>query len=309
MKVHILHENPDWLGPFVEALEREGVDHEEWFLAGGTIDLERPPPRGVFWSRMSASSHTRGHTLAKDHARAVLAWLEAHGRRIVNGRRVLEMEMSKVEQLTALAAHGFDVPRTVAVVGPTDLLGQARRFPAPFILKHNQGGKGIGVRRFDAHVELERWLASDDGDAPVDGITLLQEYVEPAQPFVTRVEIVDGQMVYALAADTRQGFELCPADACTADDGPSRPGGGQLFELRRDFADPIVERYLSFADRHGIEVAGFEFIETAEGRQVTYDINTNTNYNPAVDADAPRSGPREVARFLARLVAAEERRA
>ena len=66
---------------------------------------------------MSASSHTRGHPFAKDQTRGVLAWPEAHRRCVVNGRRVLDLEMSKVEQLAALRAAGFDVPRTVAVAG------------------------------------------------------------------------------------------------------------------------------------------------------------------------------------------------
>jgi hypothetical protein len=38
---------------------------------------------------------------------------------------------------------------------------------------------------------------------------------------------------------------------------------------------------------------------------VTYDVNVSTNYNPEVEAAAPRSGPRAVARFLARLLADE----
>ena len=29
---------------------------------------------------------------------------------------------------------------------------------------------------------------------------------------------------------------------------------------------------------------------------MTYDVNTNTNYNPEVEAAAPRSGPRQIAR-------------
>ncbi len=73
------------------------------------LDLDEPPPRGVFWSRISGSSHTRGHPHAKDQARGVLSWLHAHGRRVVNGRRVLELEVSKVAQLTALRAAGFGV--------------------------------------------------------------------------------------------------------------------------------------------------------------------------------------------------------
>jgi len=95
-KVYVLHENPEWIAPFADAFSDAGLPWEEWVLDGGVIDLDAPPPPGVYWSRMSASSHTRGHVLAKDHTRAVLTWLEGHGRRVVNGRRVLELEMSKV---------------------------------------------------------------------------------------------------------------------------------------------------------------------------------------------------------------------
>jgi glutathione synthase/RimK-type ligase-like ATP-grasp enzyme len=292
MKVYVLHENPDWYPPFAAAFDAEGVPHEQWLLGDGSLDLDAAPPPGVFWSRMSASSHTRGHGLAKDHTRAVLSWLEAAGARVVNGRRVIELEMSKIDQLTALRAAGFDVPRTVAVVGTADLLAAARKLPAPFIVKHNQGGKGLGVRRFDSVEDFAEYLSSPGYEPPVDGITLVQEYVAPAEPFITRVEIVGGEFVYAIAANVAGGgFELCPADACL-------PGGGELFSLRSSFNDRIVEQYLDFTIRHGIEIAGIEFIETADGRQVTYDINTNTNYNPAVEATAPRSGPRMIARFL-----------
>jgi hypothetical protein len=298
-KVHVLHENPEWYPPLAAAFDAEGVPHEQWLLGDGVLDLAAEPPPGVFWSRMSASSHTRGHPHAKDHARAVLSWLEAHGRRVVNGRRVLELEMSKADQLTALRAAGIEVPRTVAVVGREELLAAAGRLPAPFILKPDQGGKGLGVRRFDSVEQLAEHLDSAAYEPPVNGITLLQEYLRAARPFITRVEIVGGELVYALTADTsRGGFELCPADACAV---PSE----SLFALREGFAHPIVERYLAFAARHGVEVAGFEFIETEDGRVVTYDVNTNTNYNPEVDAAAPRSGPRQIARHLGKLLAAE----
>ena len=299
MKVYVLHENPEWDPPFAAAFDAEGLEHEQWLLGDGTLDLDAEPPQGVFWSRLSASSAARGHQHAKDHARAVLSWLESWGRRVVNGRRVLELEVSKADQLTALRAAGIDVPRTLAVVGRAGLLDAAGKMGSPFIVKHNQGGKGLGVRRFDSVGELSEYLDSPGYEPPVDGITLVQEYLRAARPLITRVEIVAGELVYALTADTaRGGFELCPADACAV------PGSASLFALREGFADPVVERYLSFAARHGIEVAGFEFIETADGRLVTYDVNTNTNYNPEVDAVAPRSGPGQIARHLKALVSA-----
>jgi hypothetical protein len=300
VQVHVIHENPDWYPPIAAALDAAGVPHAQWVLGDTMLDLDAAPPAGVFWSRMSASSHTRGHPHAKDQTRGVLSWLEAAGRRVVNGRRVLELEMSKVEQLTALRAAGFDVPRTVAVAGRSELRAAARKLPAPFISKHNQGGKGLGVRLFECHDEFDSYLGSPDYEPPVDGITLLQEYLRAAEPRITRAEIVGGEFIYAITADTELGgFQLCPADACAVGEQPS----GDLFALREGFDGPIVGAYLDFARRQGIEIAGFEFIETADGRLVTYDINTTTNYNAGIEAVAPRSALEAVAAFLGRQLA------
>jgi hypothetical protein len=310
VKVHVIHENPEWYAPLASAFDAAGVPHQEWLLGAGVLDLAEPPPDGVFWSRMSASAHTRGHPFAKDQARGVLTWLAAHGRRVVNGRRVLDLEMSKVEQLVLLRAAGFDVPHTVAVAGAGDLPAAARKLPVPFIHKHNQGGKGASVRLFATHDEFDDYLLSPDYDAPVDGITLLQEYLVAAEPFITRVEIVGGEFVYAITADTaRGGFELCPADACAIGD----PDDKDIFAVRAGFGHPVIGQYLDFARRHGIEIAGFEFIETVDGRVVTYDINTNTNYNPQIEAQAPQPALPVVAEFFQRLLAEgsqrQERRA
>jgi hypothetical protein len=326
VKVHVLHENPDWFTPIGAALDAAAVPYEQWLIGDGMLDLDELPPEGVFWSRLSASSHTRDHPYAKDHARGVLGWLEAHQRRVVNGRRALELEVSKVAQLTALQAAGFDVPRTLAVAGTADLAAAARKLPVPFISKHNHGGKGLGVRLFATHDEFSAYTESPDYQAPVDGITLLQEYLPAAQPFITRVEIVGGAYVYAITADTaRGGFELCPADACAVDApagpdteqpdagppganspiGPADAGPPSLFALREGFDHPIIDRYLSFARQHGVEIAGFEFIETPDGRMVTYDVNTTTNYNADIEAAAPRPALPAVAAFLGLLLTEE----
>jgi glutathione synthase/RimK-type ligase-like ATP-grasp enzyme len=304
MTVYALHENPEWFPPFAAAFDAAGLDWHEWLLISGTIDLDAPPPEGVFWNRLSGSSHTRGHELSKDYTRAVLDWLQAHGRRVVNGRWVVEMEVSKVRQLTALRAFGIDVPRTIAVIGQDDLLEQAARMPVPFITKHNQGGKGLGVRRFDDLDTFAGYVASDEFEVPVDGITLLQEYVQPRDGTITRVETVGYEYVYAITADAaRGGFQLCPADACELDEHGQPKPEVSLFALREGFEHPIIEQLLGFARTHKLEVAGFELIESADGRLVVYDVNTNTNYNPDVEAVAPKSGPGEIARYLRRVEA------
>src|SRR5690348_9065204 len=110
--VHVLHENPEWMPPFAAAFAAEGVDWDETLVTGGSLDLTAAPAEGLWWSRMSASAHTRGHTAAAEHARALLDVLEAHGRRVVNGRAVLDLELSKVRQLALLRAARIAVPRS-----------------------------------------------------------------------------------------------------------------------------------------------------------------------------------------------------
>jgi hypothetical protein len=63
----------------------------------------------------------------------------------------------------------------------------------------------------------------------------------------------------------------------------------------------VIAQFEEFARRNALEVCGIEFIETADGRVLTYDVNTNTNYNAAVEAVAPTSAPRELVRYLASL--------
>lgn len=296
MTVVAIHENPQWWPPFAEAFAAEDVEVEQWLLTGdGDLDLDSTPPDAVFWSRMSASAPSRGHHLAKEQTRAVLSWLEGHGRTVVNGRSVLELEMSKVAQHAALRRSGIDVPRTTAVVGTGDLVKAAERFGGAFVTKHDQGGKGLGVRLFASVDELRAAVDADELDPPANGIWLVQEHLQAVEPFVTRVEIVGGRHVYSVRVSTAQGFELCPADACAV------PGSEPLFSLREGYEPPQMAAYLAFAEREGVAVAGLEFIETTDGRLVTYDVNTNTNYNPEVEAVAPRSGPREIARYLREL--------
>jgi glutathione synthase/RimK-type ligase-like ATP-grasp enzyme len=213
------------------------------------------------------------------------------------------MEVSKVRQYSLLRQFGIDTPRTVAVIGTRDLLESARAFPTPFITKHNQGGKGLGVRRFDSFESFRDYVGSDEFEAPVDGITLLQELLQARDPFITRIETVGYDFVYAITADSgRGGFQLCPADACELDELGKPKAAKSLFSLRAGFDDPLIGQVLAFARTHQLEIAGFEFIETTDGRKVVYDVNTNTNYNPDVEKVAPKSGPDSVAAYLKRVL-------
>src|SRR6267378_2730508 len=103
-QIHVIHEKAAWLAQLVAAFDRRRLPWREWFLDRGVSDLSQPPPQGVFYNRMSASSHTRDHRYAAELTAAVLAWLERHGRRVINDSRALRLEISKIEQYEALKA-------------------------------------------------------------------------------------------------------------------------------------------------------------------------------------------------------------
>jgi len=301
-QVYVIHENNEWTAPLRVALRERDVPFEEWFLDTGVLDLSTVPPNGVFYNRMSASSHTRGHRYAPEHAAAVLTWLERHGRRVINGGRALQLEVSKVAQYAALETCGIRTPRTIAVVGRPSLIEAARVFSPPFITKHNRAGKGLGVRLFNDVQELARYVDGDEFEPSVDGITLLQEYIAAPEPFITRVEFVGGQLLYAVRVDTSHGFELCPAEACRVDDDscPAGANTGSLFRIL-DNVDPVlVQRYERVLKDNAIHIAGIEFIVDREGVAYTYDINTNTNYNAEAEQLAGRSGMDAIADYLGR---------
>src|SRR5437660_9742321 len=233
---------------------------------------------------MSASSHTRDHRYAAELTAAVLAWLEWHGRRVVNGSRALDLEISKARQYAALEAAGIRTPDTVLVAGRELLVAAAQqRFAeGPFILKPNRGGKGLGVRLFRSEEALADYLRGAGYEPPVDGLSLLQQYVRAPVPLITRAEFVGGRFIYAVEVDTSDGFELCPADACAVGDGfcPAGDEPRAKFTIIKDIDPALKQRYESFLAANAIDVAGIEFISDADGTVYTYDVNTNTNYNP-----------------------------
>jgi glutathione synthase/RimK-type ligase-like ATP-grasp enzyme len=303
-KIYVIHENDTWVEPLRAAFVEIDAPFEEWFLSEGLLDLSQAPPPGVFYNRMSASSHTRDHRYAAELTGGVLAWLELHSRKVVNNGRALQLEISKIAQYTELAKFGIRTPRTVAAVGRDNIIAAARLVGAPFITKHNRAGKGLGVKLFQNVDVLREHVDGPAFEPSVDGITLIQQYIQAPKPFITRVEFVGGKFLYAVRVDTSKGFELCPADVCEVGDAfcpadaPAAPT--PQFQILDDFSHPIIDRYRKFLTANGIGIAGIEFIVDREAQLYTYDVNTNTNYNAAAEAATGQSGMRAIAAYLER---------
>ncbi len=318
---NILYENPAWIPPLADALATEGFRVRLVHVNEGSIDPSAPPPDGIWMNRISPSSHTRGHVHTVELARQLLYRLESSGCRVINGLSAFELEMSKLRQDLVLRRHRIRTPRTVLAVGREHLLATAATFDGPFITKHDQGGKGLGIRLFHDPGALAAHLDGEGFDAGPGARMILQEYISAPEPFITRVEIVGGRFLFAMRSSTTGGFELCPSDVCNPmprgqeglragarGDIATGTGATPLFSPSPITADdPLVRQYIRLCADEGIEIAGIEFVEDARGNRYTYDINGTTNYNQTLGARIGVAGMREVARYV-RAVAAEHGR-
>lgn len=302
-KIYVIHENNEWTAHLEKRLIELGAPYELWHLDEGTVNLNEAPPEGIFYSRMSASSHTRGHRFAPELTAAVLTWLEFHGRTVFNGTEALTYEVSKVKQYTQLARHSIQTPKTVVAVGKSRIVEAAKSLNMfPFITKHNRAGKGLGVQLFYSIAALEEYLASERFEEPVDGITLVQQYIESPEQFITRAEFIGGKYMYSVRVDTSEGFELCPADACQIGDlfcpVGETPKKRMKFEIVDNAFPELIAKFEQFLAASKIDVAGIEFIVDKDGQPYAYDVNTNTNYNADAENVHGTFGMLELAKFL-----------
>jgi hypothetical protein len=305
-KIYVLHENNEWVVPLRKALAERGLPYTEWYLDRWAVDLGSAPPEGVFYNRMSASSHTRDHRYSAELTATVLAWLERYGRVVVNDSRALDLEISKTRQMMRLAREGIQVPKTVAVVSAEhpelfrDALSSLPR--GPLIVKPNRSGKGLGVRLYETPEQIVEAAQRGDLPAAVDGTLLLQEYIHGETRHVFRAEFVGGRFLYLLKIDATGGFELCPADACELDAFcPAAPGDKKFEIVDGVMRHDQIEQYERFLRSNGIGIAGIEFVIRSSGERVVYDVNTNTNYNSEAEAAAGKSGMGAIAEHLGRL--------
>jgi len=297
-KIYVIHENDEWLIPLRKSFKKINAPFEEWHMNKESFNYKKNPPEGIFYNRMSASSHSRGHRFAPENTKNLLTWLEEKKRRIINNSRALELEISKKEQYKELEKFNLNFPTTYYSKSKKELLENSKKFKKPFITKHNRGGKGLGVKYFKNTSELENYLNEGFEDS-IDGTTLLQEYISSDPQVITRVEFVKGKFLYAVQVDASNGFELCPADSCNIENEfcPTNPDGNK-FMIIKNYQNSEIKKYENLLKSNGIEIAGIEYIKGKDGTHYTYDINTNTNYNPIAEEKSDIKGMDSIANFL-----------
>ena len=217
----IPYEHPHWFEPLFATLDRRGLDYVKIRLQEHTFDLAgSPPPAPVVFNRLAMSSFLREAEHALFYTQALYAHWEAQGARVLNGSRPLAIDASKARQLSLISGLGLKTPETRVAHRLADLPAAAEGLRLPVLVKANIGGSGAGIIRYDTPEELA--AAATDRTAPfgVNGIALVQEYSPRRGGRITRLEALDGRMLYAIDVDgAGESFDLCPADVCMVQPG------------------------------------------------------------------------------------------
>lgn len=298
-KVYIIHENMEWTKHLISRLEELDVPYEDWDLSEGLLDIQNLPEDGIYYNRMSASSHTRGNRYAPELTDQVLSWLEQKDARVINGTGAIDLEVSKLKQYMALQNAGIKTPKTIGAVGKENIVKAAEKLNEfPFIIKHNRAGKGLGVRLLYSLQELKDYVNGPDFEESIDGISLIQQYIKSVDGHIIRSEFIGRKYFYAVKVDSRDGFELCPAYVCQIGPDGEVISEESKFTIIDRLPEDQIERYETFLNNQHIDVAALEFIIDEDGEVYTYDVNTNTNYNDDAEKAAGQYAMLELAKYL-----------
>jgi ribosomal protein S6-L-glutamate ligase RimK-like protein len=298
----VVYEHPEWFVPLFAELDRRGVAYRR--VLADQLEFgpaEREVEFALVFNRMSPSAYLRGHQRAIFAAQQYLAYLEQLKVPTINGLAAYTLELSKARQLQLLAQLQLPAPKTRVLNATEKLTTAAHQLEFPVIVKPNVGGSGARMRRFESAAELQQ--ACNDKELEdlfeIDGTALVQEYHPPIGGSIVRVEVLDGEFLYAIRIynDPNDGFNLCPADICqVADDtllSQDRLAGVDALDLcpvevtakpgrKIDAVRPpdwVIDAVLKIAEAGKLDLGGVEYLESdRDGELYFYDINALSNF-------------------------------
>ena len=294
--IGILDEHPEWSSRLTAELTHRGLAWEKIDHSSHGFDpRDRRPAYSVIVNRTSPSSHTRGHKGVLFYAEALLAHAQSLGIPVVNPVAAYRFEKSKALQLGLFERLGVRYPRALVVNHRDQVLKALDRVRFPLVVKPNVGGSGAGIVRFTTREGLMQRL--DTLDFGPDGTALVQEYIESAEDAIVRVEVLDGQYLYAIriVRQADAGFNLCPADICQVPPAASSPTAPSptpsdlgacpveakpgLSVTRIDAPQEAIDTVIRLTRAASIDVGGVEYlVSKADGHIYYYDVNATSNF-------------------------------
>lgn len=283
-KLIVLFEHPQWQVPLFDALKKRGIPFEAWDLKKGFRRDTDGLGDALIFNQASPSAYLRGHTQAVPWALSLLEILEADGMEVINGSKAFRFELNKALQSRVLEKASIDHPKSVFFNHPDALLDLDLGLAFPAILKPNQGGSGARMFKVESVEEVREILSDADIWAP-DYVMLLQEYLP--HDHVVRMEFLGGKLLYAMKIFSEGDvFNLCPSVSCNPEEGAgscaldyNQPPRFEPFGDVPEVAVKVGEEICALGH---LDIAGIEYLESADGRRVYYDINANSNLRLAI---------------------------
>ncbi len=282
----VLYEHPEWQKPLFAALARRGVSFEPFDLKQSTFDPDEVPRARLYFNQASPSAYVRGNTRAVPFALSLMRALEVGGARVLNGSRAFALELSKSAQAALKHRLGIAHPRTLAFNDVEAALAAWPDSRWPALVKPEQGGSGARMYLLHSPDELRRLLRDQPELWLPDNLLLLQEYFEVDRlKGIVRMEFLGGELLYAMRVVSHGAFNLCPSEICNPGDdatgeceipqaAPVRPVEFHPFP---DVPADAVSTGQRLVAAGGLDVAGIEYLEAADGRRIFYDVNANSN--------------------------------
>jgi glutathione synthase/RimK-type ligase-like ATP-grasp enzyme len=278
----VLFEHPEWQKPLFSVLDRRGIRYASFDLKRAAFDPDALPAAPLYFNQASPSAYVRGNTRAVPLALSFMRALETRGARVLNGSRAFLLELSKSAQAALLGSLGIPHPRSLAFNDPEVALTQwSAGWPA--LVKPEQGGSGARMFLLNSPEELRTLLHNQPLVWLPDNLLLLQEYfpVDPGQGIV-RMEFLGGKLLYAMRVISHGAFNLCPSEVCNpADGGASHcdvPMAAPVeFYPYAEVPAEAVRQGEQIVAAGGLDVGGIEYLESADGRRIFYDVNANSN--------------------------------
>ena len=231
---------------------------------------------------MSPSAWARGHTHAIPYTLEYCAHLQAIGANVINGYEAYLHEFSKVRQTRLLKNLGVNHPKSRVINHPSQAPSAAEGFSFPIITKANIGGSGAGIQKYDTPQELQKAADEASIDFGIDNVALVQEYIPPRGEQIIRVEVLNGEFLYAiqLALVDPNSFNLCPGSYCRRNEEIACGVNGRNALVEK-ITPPqqVINTVEKIMRKAGIEVGGVEYlVNDKDGEIYYYDINALSNF-------------------------------
>jgi biotin carboxylase len=156
----------------------------------------------------------------------------------------------------------------------------------PVLFKPNIGGSGSGIQKFTSQQELKEAVEKKLLDFGIDHTALIQQYLTPKDNVIIRVEILNGDFLYAIRLPIKtDNFNYCPADGCNIDEFNHCPIGkensGSFTTDIETYQPPqaVIEAVQRIIAASEADLGGVEYLVDANDGQIYYyDINPLSNF-------------------------------